>query len=960
MKRKMTLALILFSACINQVFAQGTLSGTAFLKTLPGARAQSMAGAYSAIIDDPNAIFANPGAAGFLREWQWSTSYTKWFADVSNASAFFGGRVRMPWSRQTRFAIGLLYQGVPEFDSSNGAMPMVSSSDAIASFSVGQPISFISNNLSIGANVKYLDSKLADYSANALVVDAGLLARTNTFDIFSKEAALSFGVALNQFGKELIFEQYQTPLPLTRRAGLGLYLGSHFGNQFLVTADYVQIKDKSDFVTIGAEAFIKRKFALNFGWDFGIDLMQRFTAGASIRLDDSGHLFSRKARNQALRLDFASLNDSRFVGRTYRGTITHTHNHPEGYRFLNWCRGDSLFEKDVTLKWETSLDRDVFDAVRYRIVASQDEAQMTGIVEALNNNDKEFESIFQDTLFDYASSTTRASLKLEDVAGGHWYWVVAALDRDDHVRLANIAWSRNNIAHFVKPIPDVAVQNFQYDYYATIDLTDYHGKISFDVVNLGGADAFNVDVNLADLPQSIKHTLSAGTAIDSLTWTIDVLKASEVRTIRFDWRTPVLGAHRFAVSAKMQEPVKEIDAANNHLEQLYFTVPKGYIASPDTNVFELVSEVSINMPLITVVDFAAFSAEVPQIYLHKQVIDPHLGILAERLKANPHLSVGLSGTINNNLEEFDTSLANARAAAVRDSLINTGVARNQIRILPPKVNEKVRLDIQKTMLRWINEEKSSVIITADDEAQKTLFASIQHRDVETFINGAAFDVNIRYALQADAISIPLQNGEMQEKFRLVGAPFEIIEDAKWRPEAFKADDWMNGKTAFSAVVMDSLGRIFKTPVDSTQFINKFIARELRKVIPNEFEKTDRTYNVFWEELYNQAKELFTTPGIRLKIEGHACKIDPYGVNEKLADDRASRFYTDFLDYVQRVHTADHAKMKAKMDAPVGYSDRVPLGIKHLNGTFVMFGDNELPIGRKMNRRIEINFYTAGY
>jgi hypothetical protein len=960
MKRKITISLILFCACINQVFAQGTLSGTAFLKTLPGARAQSMGGAYSAIVDDPNSVFANPGAAGFLREWQWSASYTKWFADVSNASAFFGGRVRMPWSRQTRFAVGLLYQGVPEFDSSNGAMPVVSSSDAIASFSIGQPISFISNNLSLGANVKYLDSKLADYSANALIIDAGLLGRTNTFHIFNKEAALSFGIAQNQFGKELVFEQYQTPLPLTRRAGLGLYFGSHFGNQFLITADYVQIKDKSDYMTIGAEAVIKRKFALNFGWDFGIDLMQRFTAGASIRLDDSGYLFSKKARNQALRLDFASLNDSRFVGRTYRGTITHTHNHPEGYRFLNWAKGDSLFDDDVTLKWESTLDRDVFDAVRYRIVASQDRAQMADIVEALSNNDREFESIFQDSLFNYASSTTRSSLNLDDVAGGHWYWVVAAIDRDEHVRLANIAWSRNKIAHFIKPMPDICVQNFKYDYYRTIDQTDYHGKISFDVANIGAAAAFDVDVKLADLAAKIKHVLSAGTKTDSLSWSIDVLKASETRTIRLDWRTSVLGAHQFVIDAEIREPVKEIDAANNHFEQLCFTVPKGYVASPDTNVFELVSEVSINMPLITVVDFAAFSTEVPRIYLHKSIIDPHLGVLAERLKANPWMKVGLSGTINNNLDEFDTGLADARAEAVRDTLIKIGVKENQIQVLAPQVNEIDQLDIPATMLRWINEEKSSVIITADNEAQKILFASIKHRDVETFLNGAAFDVNIRYALQADAISIPLRNGELEKKFRLVGAPFDIIQQTNWRPEDIKADDWLNGETAYSAVVMDSLGRVFKTPLDSTQFINKFIAREMRKVIPNQFEKTERTYNVFWEQLYNQAKELFATPGVRLKIEGHACRIDPYGVNEKLADDRASTFHNDFLEFVQLYHSGDYSMMKQRMDAPVGYSDRIPLGIKHLDGTFVEFGNNNLPIGRKMNRRIEINFYMAEY
>ena len=63
MKKTVTIILILLGACSNHVVADsGTLSGVAFLKTLPGARAQSMAGAYTAIIDDPSAVFANPGA----------------------------------------------------------------------------------------------------------------------------------------------------------------------------------------------------------------------------------------------------------------------------------------------------------------------------------------------------------------------------------------------------------------------------------------------------------------------------------------------------------------------------------------------------------------------------------------------------------------------------------------------------------------------------------------------------------------------------------------------------------------------------------------------------------------------------------------------------------------------------------------------------------------------------------
>ena len=47
-------------------------SGGAFLKVLPGARHQGMAGSLTGVIDELNALYANPGATGFLRPWQWS------------------------------------------------------------------------------------------------------------------------------------------------------------------------------------------------------------------------------------------------------------------------------------------------------------------------------------------------------------------------------------------------------------------------------------------------------------------------------------------------------------------------------------------------------------------------------------------------------------------------------------------------------------------------------------------------------------------------------------------------------------------------------------------------------------------------------------------------------------------------------------------------------------------------
>ncbi len=76
-------------------------SGGAFLKVLPGARHQGMAGSLTGVIDELHALYANPGATGFLRQWQWSAAYTEWIADSYNLSFYYGKQLRTPWSKHT-------------------------------------------------------------------------------------------------------------------------------------------------------------------------------------------------------------------------------------------------------------------------------------------------------------------------------------------------------------------------------------------------------------------------------------------------------------------------------------------------------------------------------------------------------------------------------------------------------------------------------------------------------------------------------------------------------------------------------------------------------------------------------------------------------------------------------------------------------------------------------------------
>ena len=150
-KRLLQMAMILLicgTAIVSTEINAQVRSGVAFLKILPGVRNQGFAGSYSGVIDEMHSLVSNPGATGFLREWQWSTSYTEWIADSYSLSWMYGRQIATPFSQKSKFALGIHYQGVREFNSTGDpTQAMASASDALFTLSFGNPLSAISPNL---------------------------------------------------------------------------------------------------------------------------------------------------------------------------------------------------------------------------------------------------------------------------------------------------------------------------------------------------------------------------------------------------------------------------------------------------------------------------------------------------------------------------------------------------------------------------------------------------------------------------------------------------------------------------------------------------------------------------------------------------------------------------------------------------------------------------------------------
>lgn len=465
--RVIFISLILLFCLMGESAIAQVRSGASFLNILPGARQQGLSGNVAALLDETYALYGNPGATGFLREHQWSVTYTRWITDIYNLSLNYGRAIRTPWSRHTRFAFGLNYQGVKEFDSSRGATPPASANDVLLLLSIGNPLSKISKNLSVGANIKYLKTNLDQYSASAAIFDVGALLRTNRFRFLPGNGGLfnhgifSIGVGVTQMGNPMKFISTSTPLPRTFRGGIAFYTGTHSGLQLQISGDYRHIRDEIGSFGLGTEISWRRRIALRSGYNFNDRMLSKFSFGLSLRLDDvqSSINHSLTGRNNAVGFDFVALDNNDFFSNAYRTTITHLSIGPEKFLFATKPHEEYTTKDSITLAWELTKDPDLFDDVHFGYIVVRDSLKLYDFVNRVENHDVDFfegsDNALQFKILEGQVSKTAsyASDELPPLPSGDYYWAVWAYDKDRHVRFA--VNDEHKIRHFRVVAPEV-------------------------------------------------------------------------------------------------------------------------------------------------------------------------------------------------------------------------------------------------------------------------------------------------------------------------------------------------------------------------------------------------------------------------------------------------------------------------------------------------------------------------
>lgn len=930
-------------------------AGVGYLKMLHGSREVGTVGTMTAALDHTYSFYANPAATGFLREWQWSATYTNWISDVYNASILYGRKIAMPWSRLTRFSIGANYLGIPEFTNSSQAGTLVSGNNLLVTGSVGQPLSFFTSNLVFGANLKYFSSDLADFKADAFIFDLGLLYRTPRFGLEPLSSGLfdyiifSSGISMTNLGNPMMFVAEETPLPRTLRGGIAMNLGKHHGLQFSLGGDYREIRDEDGYFTLGSEISWRQLFALRMGYSWEDNLLGHFMFGGSIRFDDQIINNTIFGRNNALRLDLATNENNSVVDSPYHGTVTHQPLGPESFSMFEPDYGQRIDSDSVTLTWVFTRDPDLYDDVNYWLLVDRDSSKLAQVVEISRQNN--------DTLFQFLDNTSllknqpifSKNLAMDELQSGSYFWTVLAYDKDNHIRFAEM--EHHPIAKFRVTAPDPRVIAINFDYSPWITTDDYQGKLNFTIVNFGDRAAENYSLSIYD---STTQQAGSKSIYEQI---LPAIPARDTFNIELEWHTRHHGLHD--IKTRIVKADKKDKVVHSHNESFY-SIPKGIFATQDTVIIQYYYHIIYDLPYVGKIFFDSSSTVVKDQYIRDWIVAPPLKVFAKRLKENPSIRISLQGTIDPNSAETNISLANERAIAVRNTLYSYGVNLDQMKILDGIKLPAQRLPRNPDDRRWILEERRWVDITTDESSEEILFNPLQTTYIEKTDSAVVFNSTISGVVPFKTGEIQLTSEDQNKSFNLaekfIGA--SLPEKINLLFDETETDHWLKKPADYQLAVTDSLNRTFRVQPNKTYLAPKLAGRERRYYVLAKFESASPFYNFYWTNLIEMVPFLMEDPRTRMCFHGHGCATGPESINNPLSKKRSEFFQNKFLDDVKERYPDLYEQIKQRTDPPKGAGESQPLDFRTEDGKIVILGDNNTPLGRQLNRRVMIFFYTS--
>jgi hypothetical protein len=296
-----------------QDFSKAGTSAAQFLKIPVGAKATGMAYAYTSLVDDATALYWNPSGITSMDKVQGTVSHSTWIAGL--AHSFLG--IIVPAGEIGTFGISAIALQTNKIEQTTIELPEGTGTyfDAL-DFAVGMSYArAMTENVHIGATVKYINQRIWNESAETFAVDLGAILTTGFKDMKIGLSFQNFGPDLKMSGRELIRQVDQDPnstmnpyvetavqtqewgLPTSYRVSTSLSLIGNEGlmqlenSQFILALDAVHLNDNPEHYSIGGEYRFAETFAVRGGYVFQTD-EEGLTLGAGLNIPMGSTSFS--------------------------------------------------------------------------------------------------------------------------------------------------------------------------------------------------------------------------------------------------------------------------------------------------------------------------------------------------------------------------------------------------------------------------------------------------------------------------------------------------------------------------------------------------------------------------------------------------------------------------------------------------------------------------------------------
>jgi hypothetical protein len=245
---------------LQQCFAQDT--GTyAFLRNDVSARAAALNGSFVSMTADPNVLFYNPASLVTISAPKVSLGYFKNLLDVNSGSLVFAQNVQGIGN----VGVGIDYVDYGTFTRTDQSENNLGSFGATELALVAGYGMALDEQSSVGGNIKYIHSSIAEYSSSAVAVDLGFLYQIPSQNITIGGSILNLGRQLSEYGSTRESLPLDVVIGITKRPEhLPVLLNLNFHK---LNEPRNNLFDRLSSFTFGAEFLMSESVRLRFGYN---------------------------------------------------------------------------------------------------------------------------------------------------------------------------------------------------------------------------------------------------------------------------------------------------------------------------------------------------------------------------------------------------------------------------------------------------------------------------------------------------------------------------------------------------------------------------------------------------------------------------------------------------------------------------------------------------------------------